>query len=865
MKTAWDQSRSRTTDVCDRKWRALVAQTGSLLCRRLVAGKGGSNPFALETSTSCGLQTRDTAECNSALPRQPNLLLPITPIVDRGIHDGAFLHRLLWGLCAVAVILGLPGSAAEAVARKTLPVARPARTTSVDFYREVVPVFQANCLPCHNKTTTKADLSLENPAEMLKGGESGPAIVAGKSAESLLLKVATHAEKPRMPPKENKVNAIDLTPEELGLVALWIDQGAKASEKHDEIVAWQALPDTLNPIYAATITADGRYAACGRGNRIDVYRLPGGRHLGRLSDPSAGASNAPAGAHRDVVNALAFSPDGSRLASGGFREVKLWKRTYRVEKTDAAGLPVLATDLVRRLAADGKTALWGADGVALIADAATKEFVAALVTDAAAEEAAGVAERALVRARSIRDVRQAALDATGKELDAQRERSKRSLEAREVAEKAVAAKDPAVALARRARFEAELALVRLDRSLETGTNRAALRKAATEKLEAATKAVEAPETEMKTLLQKLDSARNERELAATGIDKAASAASAARWRREASEPEVAQAERIVREMAGVVTRSVGRAIAGAFSPDGKRVATVHDDGTLRVWDAADASPVERIPVADGLRGIAFIDDSTVLVSTASKDAYRVGIHPSWVLERTLGGPTAPLFSDRVTALAFRADGLRLAIGGGEPTRGGDVLVADPATGAVLYALPALHSDTVLALAWSPDGAGIASGGADRFARLIDTGAGQPGRVLEGHSGHVLGIAWSPDGTAIATAGADLVVKLWDARTGDKRKQATGFVHEVTAVSFLENPQRLVAASGDAELRVLNENGERVLGLTGTADFTYAMAVTPDGRWILAGGQDSTLRVWRNGQAEPVAQLKDAMPSQVAGK
>ncbi len=782
-----------------------------------------------------------------------------------GIEGGAFPHQLLRGLCLVLVCVGCSASAAEDATRKTITVIRPGRTEPVDFYREVVPVFQANCLPCHNKTTTKADLSLENPAEMLKGGESGPAIVAGKSAGSLLLKVATHAEKPRMPPKENKVNAVDLTPEELGLVALWIDQGAKASEKHDEVVAWQALPDTLNPIYAATITADGRYAACGRGNRIDVYRLPSGRHLGRLADPAAGASNAPAGAHRDIVNALAFSPDGSRLASGGFREVKLWRRTHRVEKTEAAGLPVLATDLARRLSADGKTALWGADGAALIADAATKEFVAALVTDSAADEAAGSGERALTRARSGRDARQAALDASGKELDAQRERSKRSIEAREVAEKAVAAKEPAVALARRARSDAELALVRLDRSPGAGTNRVALRKAATEKLEAATKAAEGPEGEMKTLLQKLDSARNERDLAATGIDKAASALSAARWRRASSDFEVAQAERIARETAAVATRSVGRAITGAFSPDGKWVATVHDDGTLRIWDATDASPVERIPVADGLRGVAFADDSTVLVSTASKDVYRVGIHPTWVLERTLGGPTAPLFSDRVTALAFRPDGLRLAIGGGEPTRGGDVLVADPATGAVLYALPALHSDTVLALAWSPDGAWIASGGADRFARLIDTGAGQPGRVLEGHSGHVLGIAWSPDGTALATAGADLVVKLWDARTGDKRKQATGFVHEVTAVSFLEDSRRLVAASGDNDLRVLNENGERVLGLTGVADFTYAMAVTPDGRWILAGGQDSTLRAWRNGRAEPVVQLKDLVPSAVAGK
>ena len=70
----WDPAKG-----CDPKWRSLVAQTGSLPCRRRVAGQGGSDPLALETSTPSGLPTRDTADCQSALPLQPCPPLPIAP------------------------------------------------------------------------------------------------------------------------------------------------------------------------------------------------------------------------------------------------------------------------------------------------------------------------------------------------------------------------------------------------------------------------------------------------------------------------------------------------------------------------------------------------------------------------------------------------------------------------------------------------------------------------------------------------------------------------------------------------------------------------------------------------------------------
>ncbi len=90
----------------------------------------------------------------------------------------------------------------------------------VGFQKDILPMFQANCLPCHNQTRAKAGLNLETPAALLRGGDTGPGAVPGKPAESLVLKSAAHqVEDLVMPPAGNKSNARDLTPGELGV--LW--------------------------------------------------------------------------------------------------------------------------------------------------------------------------------------------------------------------------------------------------------------------------------------------------------------------------------------------------------------------------------------------------------------------------------------------------------------------------------------------------------------------------------------------------------------------------------------------------------------------------------------------------------------------
>ena len=223
-----------------------------------------------------------------------------------------------------------------------------AHATDLDFYRDVYPFLKANCIACHNKTTTKADLDMETPEAMQKGGESGPAVIAGKGEESLIVQAARHTEELVMPPKGNKSGARNLAPAEVEVLKTWIDQGANHSVPQERSVAWQPLAPGVHPIYSVAMTKDGRWAACGRSNQIALYDLATRQFSMQLADPAL----PPGSAHRALVQSLAFSPDGTRLASGSFRELKIWRQEGGQSATLPAD-PALAV-VLSVLTADGQ-------------------------------------------------------------------------------------------------------------------------------------------------------------------------------------------------------------------------------------------------------------------------------------------------------------------------------------------------------------------------------------------------------------------------------------------------------------------------------------------------------------------------------
>src|SRR5688572_6985837 len=159
-------------------------------------------------------------------------MISLRDILPRGGWGRSRSQFLLLAV-GLPLLFLLQGVSAErensgAVKPTGLPVAELQRETPVDFEKEILPTLKDNCLACHNTTKAKGGLNLETPKLILKGGDSGAGLVPGKSGESLLFKAAAHLDPELiMPPTENKANAANLTPEQLSLLKLWIDQGAK--------------------------------------------------------------------------------------------------------------------------------------------------------------------------------------------------------------------------------------------------------------------------------------------------------------------------------------------------------------------------------------------------------------------------------------------------------------------------------------------------------------------------------------------------------------------------------------------------------------------------------------------------------------
>jgi WD40 repeat protein len=155
----------------------------------------------------------------------------------------------------------------------------------------------------------------------------------------------------------------------------------------------------------------------------------------------------------------------------------------------------------------------------------------------------------------------------------------------------------------------------------------------------------------------------------------------------------------------------------------------------------------------------------------------------------------------------------------------------------------IHSDAVLSVAFSPDGKYLASSSADRFVRVVELATGKVARAFEGHTGYVLDVAWKRDGRLLASAGADNVIKIWDFVTGERRKNIEGANKEVTSIAFVGITDQALVTSGDNQVRLVRENGDKVRSFEGATDFVNAGAATPDGKIVVAGGQDGVLRVW----------------------
>ena len=129
---------------------------------------------------------------------------------------------------AMTVAFGLAVAANAADAPNTLP---PASTKQgVTYATDIKAILDASCVKCHSGNQPKGRLKLDTLADTLKGGKDGSILMAGDSANSYVVKAVAHLTSDHdawMPPLNNKPGIKPLTPEQIGLIRAWIDQGAK--------------------------------------------------------------------------------------------------------------------------------------------------------------------------------------------------------------------------------------------------------------------------------------------------------------------------------------------------------------------------------------------------------------------------------------------------------------------------------------------------------------------------------------------------------------------------------------------------------------------------------------------------------------
>jgi uncharacterized membrane protein len=127
---------------------------------------------------------------------------------------------------ALATTFGL----ALATAADTVQLPPASTKTGVTFTTDIKPIFDQSCVKCHSGEKPKAHLKLDTLEGVLKGSKDGKVVLAGDSAKSPLVLNVAHLASDKdawMPPLHNKANIGPLTPEQIGLIRAWIDQGAK--------------------------------------------------------------------------------------------------------------------------------------------------------------------------------------------------------------------------------------------------------------------------------------------------------------------------------------------------------------------------------------------------------------------------------------------------------------------------------------------------------------------------------------------------------------------------------------------------------------------------------------------------------------
>ena len=277
----------------------------------------------------------------------------------------------------------------------------------------------------------------------------------------------------------------------------------------------------------------------------------------------------------------------------------------------------------------------------------------------------------------------------------------------------------------------------------------------------------------------------------------------------------------------------------AFSPDARHLASAGRSGRVLIHNTSLGMETLSLPAQGQIEALAF-NPANRTMAVAGSFSPTLGDIQIWDLDNP-GKPALIIQGTgaAVHALAISPNGKILAAGCFDKT----IRLYDLGQPDKPPVLLTGHDSRITSLAFHHRGELLASSALiDQNIRLWNATNGTLDRVLTGHDGAVYCLAFQPKGDWLASGGVDKTVRLWNVLTQEK-SVIEGHGGVVNAVAFHPDGFQLVSAGGDKTVRVVDLTDGRQFKLEGSPSSILGVAFHPGGRRLACIGQDRTLRLW----------------------